>query len=500
MDTPSKNTRSKAKKMTPFKSDLIKGVEPKSPFLYNSETKTKENENMDNKTNLETPNAWLKFKSVFESSQTSQKKTKQGIRLSHLDSIELRNRVIPRQTFENKKQKTLFKKVISYLKQRRTMFLLCLFLLLIPFFIQRKTVFKFDGDLKKTFSLFKENIYKIVSNVEKKQEIQEKELIKEKKRISHFEMKIKELRKELYQIKKSLINGSENITLDLVVEKVKSLIPNYLVVWKEGEDVKMSNEFVSFLKKFVSTEGSKETFEDVISEIDLLRTKISSTYKGLTKKEAIEQIKQETRSMVNTFYNTEMKEMVDQLIKKELKNRERKYSIDYASKANGGSIVKKFTTKKYSSVGSILSFLDVGVRGKDPEVSLIEDMSVGNCWSFNGEEGVLTIKLSRKILVKEFELKHIPWSISPYRAKSSIKDFSVYGYNYEDLNYQNGFELFSGTYDINGEASQIFNTFNTDREFEFISLKIKNNYGQDFTCVYKVGVFGIPKEVSDQIE
>ncbi|XP_041860006.1 SUN domain-containing protein 2-like [Melanotaenia boesemani] len=118
------------------------------------------------------------------------------------------------------------------------------------------------------------------------------------------------------------------------------------------------------------------------------------------------------------------------------------------------------------------------------------DLRPGNCWSFAGQQGHITINLPYKVPVSHVILGHILKSVSPSgTTPSAPKAFSVYGKKTVE---DEGTLLGNFTYDNDGEQFQTFKTEgHSEDTFSFVKLKVNSNWGKpEYTCLYNVKVHG----------
>ncbi|XP_041843016.1 SUN domain-containing protein 3-like isoform X1 [Melanotaenia boesemani] len=115
----------------------------------------------------------------------------------------------------------------------------------------------------------------------------------------------------------------------------------------------------------------------------------------------------------------------------------------------------------------------------------------GNCWSFAGQQGHITINLSHKVPISHVTLGHILKSVSPSgTTPSAPKEFSVYGKKTVE---DEGTLLGTFTYDNDGDQFQTFKTEDHSEDmFSLVKLKVNSNWGKpEYTCLYNVRVHGM---------
>ncbi|KAM0674785.1 Secreted beta-glucosidase sun1 [Gurleya vavrai] len=179
----------------------------------------------------------------------------------------------------------------------------------------------------------------------------------------------------------------------------------------------------------------------------------------------------------NKKINTQIKFLERKINELEIKKEkiEEEKILDFASVENGASIDYKNTSPVYSSG------IFQNNKGKDASNVLLSSFKKGECFSFNGFEGKLSIKFEKKIKINEIKIFH-PFTDN---RKSAIKNFKLIGFidNKEFL-------IGDFIYKIDAELLQSFKIANGEK-FDKICIVIENNHGHEkYTCVYKVSIMG----------
>lgn len=216
---------------------------------------------------------------------------------------------------------------------------------------------------------------------------------------------------------------------------------------------------------------------------------------------------------------------------------------DFALATAGGRIIPSLTSPTFADVRARApSYVSTwfGARGNSPSpivhrvphLAIHHDTSQGMCWPFAGEEGQLGIGLSRKIIVTDVTLDHLPLENAYGEDRSAPRDVTVWGLveRKEDLlklkSYRankfamrsqaeqaleeggmdepapappapNHLLLASFTYDLSKGASAV-QTFPASTEAQQMQIPIQivkvhftSNHGnRQFTCVYRVRIHG----------
>ncbi|XP_059892451.1 SUN domain-containing protein 1 isoform X6 [Gadus macrocephalus] len=168
---------------------------------------------------------------------------------------------------------------------------------------------------------------------------------------------------------------------------------------------------------------------------------------------------------------------------------------DYALESGGGSILSTRCSETYETRTALLSLfgLPLWYFSQSPRVVIQPDVQPGNCWAFRGSTGYLVIRLSMKVQPTAFTLEHIPKALAPSGAlRSAPRDFTVYGL--DDEGQEEGQLLGSYSYEEDGEAVQTYHvTEEKEQAFQIIEVRILSNWGnQEYTCMYRLRVHGIP--------
>ncbi|ORX94575.1 hypothetical protein K493DRAFT_221077 [Basidiobolus meristosporus CBS 931.73] len=176
---------------------------------------------------------------------------------------------------------------------------------------------------------------------------------------------------------------------------------------------------------------------------------------------------------------------------------------DYALYSGGGRVIHSLTSTSYNvpsksifaRLVTKLVGLDALGLGNPPTTALNPDIHLGQCWPFPGDQGNLTISLSRDIIPSNFSIEHVPRSIA-IDVKSAPKRIELL--SYKNKLYEQQY-LASYEYDIDGmHHIQTFPTqvqVNVSRPIRIVQLRVLSNYGQEaYTCLYRFRVHGTAAE------
>lgn len=170
---------------------------------------------------------------------------------------------------------------------------------------------------------------------------------------------------------------------------------------------------------------------------------------------------------------------------------------DYALESSGGIVFTIGETEPYTKDTPWMGVFGISIwkSCKTPRLAIQADNSPGNCWSFYGDRGTLTIQLSAQVFPEYFTLDHIPLDLAPGKnASSAPKHFRVLGLDYG--NAPKGHVL--GNYEFTKFPIETFAVQQNPYEkyFRFIKIEVLSNYGnKDYTCLYRFRVHGKPYDI-----
>lgn len=203
---------------------------------------------------------------------------------------------------------------------------------------------------------------------------------------------------------------------------------------------------------------------------------------------------------------------------------------DMALDKSGATVIPELTSESFSipwkwKVFNPLYYMGSNrIVGKPAEEVLNRNIDAGNCWSFNGKSGNIGISLAQGILPNRVSLTHVSTSEVALKLLSSApKEFEVWAvYDQENFakdsvemtevvrknakttpfNKPSAIHLLTGKFDpqqelevfevtdyAKEETSKIWQLYN--ESVRSVIFLFKDNWGnRDYTCVYKIGVFG----------
>jgi hypothetical protein len=113
--------------------------------------------------------------------------------------------------------------------------------------------------------------------------------------------------------------------------------------------------------------------------------------------------------------------------------------IDYALESNGGEIIREFTSKSLSVKTPTISLFKYPIfyAKLNPAIAIQPYMQPGNCFAYEGDSGVLSVKLAKEIIVQNVTIEHIAKDISMDGLSSAPKDFVIAGKKFVLKNIKN---------------------------------------------------------------
>ena len=169
---------------------------------------------------------------------------------------------------------------------------------------------------------------------------------------------------------------------------------------------------------------------------------------------------------------------------------------DFALESAGAFVISSRSSSSYYHKGQPEAWL-FGIRlpyyHNSPRLAIQPQVFPGECWSFKGTKGKLTIQLASRIVPTAFSIEHLPIVLDPNgRIDSAINDFSVYGY--KDQKSKNSILLGNYQYDANSpEYLQYFPLqIENNVAIQVVEFRIETNHGnKEYTCIYRVRVHGV---------
>ncbi|CAI4225619.1 unnamed protein product [Auanema sp. JU1783] len=175
--------------------------------------------------------------------------------------------------------------------------------------------------------------------------------------------------------------------------------------------------------------------------------------------------------------------------------------FDYALESAGASVLSTRCSENYESYSRLekiwnipLWFTSYGPRTVIQRNS--NSLFPGECWCFKSGKGYLTISLSHAISISSISYEHIAKSQTPDgQLTSAPKKLKFWAYKSEN-DLESRVLLGEFEYDTEEQALQFF-IIKEKPNFpvKIVELETEENYGADYTCLYRLRVHGqIPKD------
>lgn len=192
----------------------------------------------------------------------------------------------------------------------------------------------------------------------------------------------------------------------------------------------------------------------------------------------------------------------------ENENADRTGLVDYASIANGASVIRsgpaatsKSLSEKVPYLNRLAHHLALRFYGHGPEAALTPThpiSALGQCWSFEKESnalsgfGTLTVRLARPLNVEKISIEHPTLEFTDNQS-SAIRSFRIVGFEDFDALSSKGHSLGSFEFQIgeNSSGLQTFDVLTCGSKLKSISLAIDTTWGAPYACLYRFRVHGI---------
>ncbi len=232
--------------------------------------------------------------------------------------------------------------------------------------------------------------------------------------------------------------------------------------------------------------------EDLAPQIEALRAalekKISEMRTELSKPLPESDIKAWTEEQVGARVESLMSAALEKY------SADRTGLVDYALGKVGGKVVGSSKPLAIERRSNILNF---GRRPRLVErpasLVLTPGIGLGECWPMGGSEGFVDIKLVKAIRPTLVSLEHPALSVSVTQGKSMPREFKVFGANEADTEAAGMTFLGGGEYKQDGGTLQQF-ALKASQPFRFIRFEVTSNYGDEYTCLYRIRVHGKPQD------
>lgn len=198
---------------------------------------------------------------------------------------------------------------------------------------------------------------------------------------------------------------------------------------------------------------------------------------------------------------------------------------DFALHSMGSKIISHSPSYRWRSLNGGDSFGNWLIQQfghgttNPPNTMLTSDMSLGNCWAFDGAHGFVLIRLPSPVAPDSFSVDHIHRSIAPnigsaprlftvrgfhadqrsvalayaeeliQRIRNSLSSGSLKPHNAGELPpkvIDRGQLLAEFEYKVDGQNVQTFHVSDSENKpFLYFLVEVLDNHGADYTCIYR---------------
>ncbi|XGW32901.1 hypothetical protein V3C99_017425 [Haemonchus contortus] len=170
--------------------------------------------------------------------------------------------------------------------------------------------------------------------------------------------------------------------------------------------------------------------------------------------------------------------------------------FDFALESAGASIISTRCSENYDTYTRLEKIWNIPLwySSYGPRTVIQRNSKTlfpGECWSFKGSVGYITIGLSHPINATIVSYEHIGAHQAPGGQRPSApKTFKIWAYKSE-ADMETRVLLGDFMYDINGPPLQFF-VINTQPDYpvQIIEMEVTSNYGAEYTSLYRLRVHG----------
>jgi len=208
---------------------------------------------------------------------------------------------------------------------------------------------------------------------------------------------------------------------------------------------------------------------------------------------------------------------------------------DFALHSGGAVVIPSLTSdtheiKPHGVRQQVISYLTGHgyAIGRPPITALHHETHVGHCWPFEGAQGQLGVTLSRIVQIEEITIDHvardIAWDMSSAPRKVEVWGLVEGASNFDKAAALDATRTEAGQeipmqprslphsvrymriaqFEYDANAPNAVQTFTVDEDvrasgmdFGIVVLRVLNNWGQQFTCLYRFRVHGRMTEELD---
>lgn len=308
--------------------------------------------------------------------------------------------------------------------------------------------------------------------------------------------KIDEHQKEIGKIKYS-IN-------DEFTTAIESKLPDSILIRKnKSGKLELPLKFYSYLKDTVSWNRFLEHNEKSIKKY--ISNEMNQIYQNNVSKEAVVGKEEFMKLLMDTLHNSQIKinkqqhlplEKVIEALAQE-HYQDILNTPDFALESRGAKIMITLTSPTYYAVPLFTRltrrFLSLHDPFTAPQMAIMPNSNVGECWTMLGNSGHLGIRLSETLLVQEITLEYPSSQLMLGDMSHAPKQFDVYGIADYRKNPHDRDLLGNFTYDIHGPITIQTFSIDGDKAYTHIFIRFNSNWGSlVHTDIYRVRVHGTP--------
>lgn len=175
--------------------------------------------------------------------------------------------------------------------------------------------------------------------------------------------------------------------------------------------------------------------------------------------------------------------------------------VDWALYSSGARVQAHSDTEQVAVIPPVmpLGFLfDKSTPAKPPKTMLMGDVRTGECWPMKGSDGFAVVELRQAVVVQSFSIEHPDASITPkpLSMPKTVQLFGVKNTASPQLKSQRPADadlVHLGQLDyVSNDPHRIQEAFFENTEpFQYVMMQVDENYGDNYTCIYRLRVHGV---------
>jgi hypothetical protein len=248
---------------------------------------------------------------------------------------------------------------------------------------------------------------------------------------------------------------------------------------------RFEDEYLSELSRYLADQVKDELKDQVKRDMQGMHEQVKDSLDEVMKE--AKDMKQAVQDSIHDYHRRLEEETKQQhVIRQEVK----RAGVNYASVYSGCEIYDHSPTHTFNEEIYRIGFLPIAHHQRDPNIIIThnsEKPTPGLCWPFKGGEGFIILQLREPVKISEVIYAHVEKSEEPdHLIKSAPRSIEVWGgIDLKEFKFLGETELVR---DGNSNAQILVEE---PRMAKYIKIKISDNYGADFTCLYRVYVYAI---------